>query len=208
MELNFNHSKSFRYELLRTSPNAKTVLYALHGYGQLAKFFARKFQELPDDIIIVAPEGMHRFYLKEFSGRVGASWMTKEARELDITDNISWLDALDNQISNNYSIEKRILLGFSQGGATAARWAAKSKIHFDELILWSCVFPPDLEYSEIPNSMQKKYFALGTEDEFYTSDDQEKLIQFYSDRGFKTFQFNGKHDIHIETLSEIFRQMN
>ena len=112
MEVEFKHSKTYRYEIINPSPSPELVIYVMHGYGQLAKFFIRKFQDLPNNIMIIAPEGMHRFYLKESSGRVGASWMTKEARESDIKDNISWLDELDKQISEQYSVSKRILIGF------------------------------------------------------------------------------------------------
>ena len=56
------------------------VLYVLHGYGQLPAFFIRKFQaQVNAGWRVVAPEGAHRFYLKGTDGRVGASWMTREA---------------------------------------------------------------------------------------------------------------------------------
>lgn len=208
MEVEFKHFKSYRYEILNFSPEVKTVLYVLHGYGQLAKFFIRKFKSLPDDIMIVAPEGMHRFYVKESSGRVGASWMTKEARETDIADNISWLNELDRKISEEYSIEKRILLGFSQGGATAARWQSLGKPSFDELILWACVFPPDLNNNIKFDGINKPYFVIGSEDELYSNDDQKELIEHYSSLGFKTVRYSGNHDIHNETLMDIIRQIN
>ena len=50
----------------------KTIWIVFHGYGQLAKFFLRKFNLLfEDNTLIVAPEGLNHFYLKGFSGRVG-----------------------------------------------------------------------------------------------------------------------------------------
>lgn len=208
MNIDFTHSKTYRYEIIKASPNAKKVLYVLHGYGQLVKFFIRKFNHLPEDVMIVAPEGMHRFYLKNTAGRVGASWMTKEARESDIADNISYLNELDKQISKQHPIEKRILLGFSQGGATAARWEALGETKIDEMILWSCVFPPDLEMIQSSGKVKNPYFVIGTEDELYSSNEQIKLIEFYKQRGFKTKQYIGKHDIDNETLNEIIRQMN
>ena len=56
----------------------KEIWIVCHGYGQLAKFFIRKFKILQkESVYIVAPQGFHKFYLKGFSGRVGASWMTK-----------------------------------------------------------------------------------------------------------------------------------
>lgn len=208
MEVELKHSKKYRYEIINASPEAKIVLYALHGYGQLARFFIRKLQSLPKEIMIVAPEGMHRFYLQGSSGRVGASWMTKEAREDDISDNIDWLNEMDRQISNTYPIEKRILLGFSQGGATAARWEKNSTVLFDEMILWACVFPPDLSRNEKAANVTSPTFVIGSEDEFYDKNTQEELVAFYKEMGFNIIRYDGKHDIHSETLNQIIRQIN
>ena len=208
MEVEFKHKKTYRYEIINPSQSPKMVIYVLHGYGQLAKFFIRKFQHLSKDIMIVAPEGMHRFYLKQSSGRVGASWMTKEARESDITDTINWLNVLDKQISEQYSITKRILIGFSQGGATAARWETLGTVSFDEMVLWACVFPPDLELNTEASRVKNPYFVIGDKDEFYTSDQQGKLINYYENMGFKCITYEGKHDVDDETLNEIIRQMN
>ena len=75
--------------------------------------------------IIIAPEGMHRFYISGASGRVGASWMTKEAREIDISDNLSFLEALDSSLSKEFNFEKKYLLGFSQGACLSLEFAAR-----------------------------------------------------------------------------------
>ena len=40
---------------------------------------------------IIAPQGLHKFYLEGTSGRVGASWMTKENREDDIKNYLVYL---------------------------------------------------------------------------------------------------------------------
>jgi hypothetical protein len=72
--------KTIRYFTIGDIEKAKYLLIALHGYGQLSSYFGKKFEDLPNEFFIVIPEGMHRFYLDGTSGRVGASWMTKEAR--------------------------------------------------------------------------------------------------------------------------------
>jgi hypothetical protein len=74
------------------------ILIALHSYGQLAQFFYRKISFLSDDWGILVPEGPHRFYLEGSSGRVGASWMTKEWRTQDIEDNIAYLQQLIEKV--------------------------------------------------------------------------------------------------------------
>ncbi|MGH7540318.1 MAG: hypothetical protein ACRELC_04915, partial [Gemmatimonadota bacterium] len=53
------------------------VWFVLHGYGQLAPRFVRSFEALDDGSRwIVAPEGLHRYYLDHAERKVGASWMT------------------------------------------------------------------------------------------------------------------------------------
>ena len=208
MEFTFKHSKTFRYETLNGTISAKTVIYVLHGYGHLVKYFIQKFESIQKDILIVAPEGMHRFYLNGTSGKVGASWMTKEAREIDISDNIEWLNALDAKISNEYPIENRILLGFSQGGSTALRWQIFGNVQFNSLIVWASDIPPDLiDKTENLKSQPNKHFAIGNKDEYCNNEEQALLIDQYKALNFNISEFVGGHSIHIETLNSIIRQI-
>lgn len=199
MEHKLIAQKTFRYQQIGELDKATHLLIVLHGYGQLAEFFIRKFNDIPENYLVVAPEGMHRFYLNGTSGRVGASWMTKEDRESDITDNLNWLNQLLNELKEKKKFEKIILLGFSQGGATAARWYYSYKYEFNHLILWASVFPPDLEKPEHSNDSEN-YFLIGTEDEFYSTEQQNQEISFYRNLGFRTLTFEGKHDIDSKKL--------
>ena len=198
--------KTFRFWISGDIKTANMLLVVLHGYGQLAEYFIRKFKEVPENYLIIAPEGMHRFYLNGTSGRVGASWMTKEGRESDIADNQNWLTQLYSELTEQKTFEKKILLGFSQGGATAARWFYSQKVQFDQLILWASVFPPDLEKPQI-NSNSNNYFVIGTEDEYYNAEARMSEMEFYQKIGFQTLQFTGKHDIEIGTLNRILEEI-
>jgi len=208
MEYQIEHSKTYRYRVLNEGSTAKKILYVLHGYGQLSEYFIRKFRYLSDEYIIIAPEGMHRFYLSGASGRVGASWMTKEARETDIADTLSYLDALDKKISKEYEFESRYLLGFSQGGATAARWNQLGSTHFDALILWASVFPPDLPNIIETEKSNSNYFVIGDEDEFYSKENQDELIRDYQSKNYQTKRYKGNHDINNNTLTEILSELS
>ncbi|MCR9174073.1 MAG: hypothetical protein NXI10_16345 [bacterium] len=207
MEQKLTSSKTFRFEISADPAEFDTILYVLHGYGQQAQYFIRKFRSQFDKMLVVAPEGMHRFYLEGTSGRVGASWMTKEAREDDIADNVQWLNALDKHISETYQPKRKLLLGFSQGGATAARWYHKGVVTFDAMILWACVFPPDLTPDEELKQAINQHFVIGNEDQFYDETAQEELVKFYLKKGFATHQFQGKHDIHAPTLDAILESI-
>jgi predicted esterase len=209
-EHHFKATKSFRYVCSGDPEKARTLIYVLHGYGQLAKFFIRKFNLLTDNYFVVAPEGMHRYYLQGTSGRVGASWMTKEDREIDISDNLNWLNQLDLVIRDKGNFERVIILGFSQGGATAARWYYHGMVKADNLIMWATVFPPDLfiELETKSTKNDRNYFVLGTMDEYYDDKAQEEINQFYEDKGFHSIRHNGKHDIENTTLTTLLNMIN
>ena len=60
----------------------RQVWIIFHGYGQLAPYFLKKFEPLAtENIYIIAPEGLSRFYLSELTeqgridNKVGATWM-------------------------------------------------------------------------------------------------------------------------------------
>lgn len=205
MKGTISSSKTYRYFTHGSPEKAEHLVYVLHGYGQLAEFFIRKFHHLSDKYFIIAPEGPHRFYLSGSSGRVGASWMTKEERETDIQDNIHWLDQLDQEINSNYSFKRKHLVGFSQGGATAVRWQYLGKFKADQLVIWASVFPPDLDLKEeiMTTDSTQNYFVVGSEDEFYSKEKQEELVTFYKSKGFTTAIYEGKHDIEPKTLKQI-----
>lgn len=189
------------------NPSAKKLLLVLHGYGQLATFFIRKFSSLNDDWYIVAPEGLHRFYLNGHSGRVGASWMTKEAREKDIEDNNLWLNELVTQIHAGNQYEETVLLGFSQGGATASRYFYSDQSKVERLIIWASVFPPDIDKDklfELDNQKESKnVFVVGTKDVFFNTKQRQEVISFFRQLNFDVIEFEGNHDIDEHTLLSI-----
>ena len=212
MEQTIKLPKTYRYFTYGDLEKAETIWFVLHGYGQLPAYFIRKFHSLdPEKHFIVAPEGMHRFYLKGTSGRVGASWMTKEARLDDIEDNIAFLNALANQFTQRKDFKKRVLLGFSQGGATAARWHELGNWKADNFILWASVFPPDLTLPESKGQFvqSSNHFVVGDEDEYYKEEDILQMQHYLYDQGlhFTTTIYNGNHSIDIDCLKQLERQL-
>jgi predicted esterase len=209
MELKENHiscSKTYRYFTLGNILKAKYLLYALHGYGQLGTYFSRKFEGLSEDYFIVIPEGLHRFYLKGTSGRVGASWMTKEDRELDISDNLNWLNTLDDSICREKSFLKKMIVGFSQGGATAARWHDLGTAEADHLILWASIYPTDLSQAaelKVLDNKKENHFILGNKDEYFTEQEQKETLEKMKELGFMTHTYDGNHTIDGGSLKII-----
>ena len=206
-EIDFNHTGTF-YTL--GNPKAKNILVVLHGYGQLASYFIEKFKLVDQDqFFIVAPEGLHHFYLNGTNGRVGASWMTKEQRETDIKNYIKFLDVILGAVMAEHKFDKKYLLGFSQGGATASRYMILGKIKFDSFLLWAAVFPKDME-NAIEGNFQhsKNFFIVGSADEYYKAEDIEKLTQSMITNHFpiEFVKFEGNHTIDSETLNQILNE--
>lgn len=201
-------SKQARYSSLGEENNPHLLL-ALHGYGQLSAYFIRNFESLEQkEYHIVAPEGPHRFYLQGSSGRVGASWMTKEWREQDIEENVLYLERLLEELTRKREYSTITLLGFSQGGATAVRWMARTRFPVDRLVLWACVFPEDVvpEFASPKFQMAEKVFVLGDEDEYFEGSKAREMMAFYADNAFRVINFNGKHKIDLNALHLLFKK--
>jgi len=195
-----------------TAPHeSNKVLFALHGYGQLPAFFVRHFAPVvAAGWTVVAPEGLHRFYVSGTSGRVGASWMTKEARETDIEDTLKWLERVRQEVLGHHRPKELVLLGFSQGVAAAMRWAAL-RGHagtWDRLVFWAGVLPPDLPWTEEGLSALRNTpidTALGDDDPFFDAklaDDSHHLL---TQAGLEPVHhsFHGGHRINGELLATI-----
>ncbi|WP_296621955.1 hypothetical protein [Marivirga sp.] len=209
--VSFQHQAVY-HQSNAVSSSTKEIWFVLHGYGQLSQYFIRKFKGISSDTrVIVAPSGLSRFYLDGFSGRVGSTWMTKEERLLDIDNYINYLNSIADEVLKDASENVNItLLGFSQGSATVCRWAEKLSFPFEKLILHSGAFPEDIDFSGLGNKLRNKevYMLRGTEDEFIDEKrkhEQESLIEKLN-VNVNQIEFEGKHDIHIDSLKEIIKQ--
>jgi predicted esterase len=216
----FSTPRTARYWTLGPPPaEALGTLYALHGYGQLAPYFVRKFQPIADaGWHVVAPEGGHRFYLKGTSGRVGASWMTKEDRLSDIADYVGFLDALRTRIDGGQPQGRQVLLGFSQGVATALRWLALGERpvgSWHGVVAHSGVLPPDLPKSEQAfASAPNLHLITGTEDPYILDVEAgfRSSMRDWLDCGGQTEKvihhtFSGGHTVDAPTVEEVLSSM-
>jgi predicted esterase len=196
--------RSFRFREMRVGEEIHRIMFVLHGYGQLAEFFIRKF-DTPElsNTLVIAPEGMHRFYLQGSSGRVGASWMTKEWREQDISDNVNALNNLYHHVADRYPGIPVTVLGFSQGGATAARWVVAETVPCTHFISWASVFPPDVDPDVLHGISMKRSFCLGKDDPYFNEHEAQKTIDFYKSLNFEIHTFEGKHDIEPSVLAKL-----
>jgi predicted esterase len=211
--LTFNFKARY-YSSGEITEKTKHVLFVLHGYGQLAQYFIRKFSALGNqDVVVIAPEGLSRFYLDPLDGagrkstRVGATWMTKENRLVDIENYIEYLDKIFAVTIKNKSIPISIL-GFSQGSATASRWILSKNIHFNRLILWAGILPPDMDFEIGSDVLKDKSVVMvyGKQDPFLTDArfTEMKTLTEKLKTKVDVVSFEGGHDIEENALVRLF----
>ncbi len=199
------------------SGNTRAIWFVLHGYGQLAQYFIKKFDVLTQHgIAVVAPEGLSRFYLEDIatrsrggSQRVGATWMTRENRLMDIENYLTYLTMVYQQRTRE-GTRPVTILGFSQGAATAARWAVSRQIEFERLIVWAGLVPEDMDFDEGQRILKSKevIHVYGSDDPFIT-DERFAHMKTLAQRlhpSPRLVSFAGAHDIDADTLERLARE--
>ena len=188
----------------------KHIIIAFHGYGQLASYFIRHFEQLGPEYFIIVPEGMHRFYLQGMQGRVGASWMTKEDREVDIENQSAYINALLAQFGSPEKLSPKLcILGFSQGVATAMRWILFNKIKVNAFIIWAGSMPPDLKAEEVKEAFSSITIPIiiGNKDPYFqeeVKEQQKALIERYQLHA-KVINYEGEHRLDARIVKDVLK---
>ena len=212
MEHHIPVTRNARYQQLgQLTVRTRRVWFVVHGYGQLAAYFVRHFAFLTDgrdDTVVIAPEGLSRFYLQGNGGRVGASWMTRDDRLAEIDDHVNFLNQLAAHVLGQVPAAVEItVLGFSQGTATIGRWLARAAFRPDHLILWAGGFPEDIDAPVAQSLLQALALTIviGSDDEYITvaqAEQQfEQLEQFAARTQLLTFK--GKHELNRAVLEQL-----
>lgn len=199
------------YQLGALSARTRRVWFVAHGYGQLAAYFIRHFAPLTDadsELVVIAPEGTSRFYLQGTSGRVGATWMTREGRLTEIHDYVAYLNQLAATLLPQAAPAATItVLGFSQGAATVSRWLGQAIFRPARLILWAGAFPPDMEFAVVSPLLQQVPVTLvcGTEDEYVSAAALIQQAELLRGLGAEptVIHFPGKHTLDVAVLQRL-----
>jgi predicted esterase len=209
------HRISFNFEGRYFTSGDKTkaahAWVVLHGYGQLAASFLRRFRVLEQQgTFVIAPEGLSHFYLQDTESRmrtgdmkVGACWMTREDRLADIRNYLQFLNSVFDRELSGFTGPVTIL-GFSQGAATATRWVLDGRINFERLILWAGILPPDIDFDSGSKILHDKKTILvyGNEDPFLGDERFAEMTLLSQKLGIvpEKIEFNGGHQINEDTL--------
>lgn len=196
------------------SEQTQHLIFAIHGYGELAGKFIRPFEQLdPEQFFVVAPEGLNRFYWHSSSRPPVATWMTSTDRLHEIKDYVNYLNQLYRKIvaelpSNE--TPKIHVLGFSQGVATITRWLADGQAKADSMILWAGKMAHDLDWSAAQPIFEQMNLHLiyGLEDRYLAYLDIDNYLKELEERKLdcQVTTFKGNHVIDLETLKALVKQ--
>lgn len=210
-------SKTARYFTLGTAgPDTRQLWLVCHGYRQLARRFLRRFRGLNDDSrLIVAPEGLSRFYLDDGTRQhgsddpIGAAWMTREDRLSEIHDYVGYLDAVVGELQEAMGgrPESLIVLGFSQGVHTACRWLVAGDMPVRRLVCWGAYPPDDLDPERGPIRLAGTDLVLvrGLNDRHVPEEGHRRQAARLADAGiaFRTLTHPGGHELDGDLLREL-----
>lgn len=212
--------------------SAEDVWFVLHGYRQLAERFIQRFEVVPGvesgRVAVVAPEALSRFYVEDRGGehgpdsRVGATWMTRADREHEIRDYVEYLDRLAAAVLGGSAeagplgpeaptaapidggARRLVILGFSQGAATASRWVAYGRVCPAELILWGGGLAADLEMERAAEALRgvRVRLVVGDEDAWAAGRSAESTRRLEA-AGLEAerVEYRGGHHLAPELLS-------
>ncbi len=196
----------------------REVWFACHGYGQLASRFLRALASLDDGHrYIVAPEALSRFYLHPAVGGshaqagVGASWMTREDRLAEIDDYVGYLDAVAARVFEEVdrSGVSVVVLGFSQGAATASRWLIRGSVRADRFIVWGGLLAGDLDLAHAAARLRGVDVVLvaGEDDAMLPASDVAAHAEQLARHGIahRIVRYAGGHAIDPEVLRGVAR---
>lgn len=201
VEHNIQVEKTGRYYSNKSiSEKVENLWFVIHGYAQLAKNFINEFNFLSDsNTLIIAPEGLSRFYFRD---KIGASWMTKEDRENEINDYLNYLDKVLK--TADLTTAKINLLGFSQGVHTAVRFFLNNDFYFNNLLLCSSDFPKDVDFVKLKQKLEKSkmFYIFGNEDKSISWKSFKESISLLEDNdmNFEIINFHGGHIINEQSL--------
>lgn len=203
--------RTARFVTMGAADRPSEIWFVCHGYGELAASFVQGLSALDDGTrLFIGPEALSRFYLDGPHQNVGASWMTREDRENEMRDYLKYLDAVKTEVFSRLdgASARVTVLGFSQGAATAARWACRGTVDAARLILWGESLPPELEEDEAALRRLRTIqltIVGGRRDEFFTPSRRTELKERLDRLGvpFEEKSFEGGHRLDDTTLIEI-----
>lgn len=199
-----------------TEAEASELWVVCHGYARLASRFLRHFEPIAGDgRLIVAPEGLSRFYVDSPRGhhgadaRIGATWMTREDRLAEIADHVRYLDLLVDELTRRRGapFPRITALGFSQGVATVCRWLALGATRAHHVVVWGGLLPADVT----PDAKGRLFggarltVVMGETDPLVDPARVAGELEKLESAGvrYEVIRFGGGHELDVEVLRRL-----
>ncbi len=134
--------------------------------------------------------------------------MTREDREQEIQDYVEYLDLLASEILQNVPKDTGLgILGFSQGVATACRWAMLGSTKIEELVVWSGSLPLELDQDTLASEFAKIRVTVvqGSKDRIVprtVAEDTAALLRLAGIQH-KVATFDGGHELEPVLLRKV-----
>ncbi len=208
-----NVQRTARYFLSKPiDENIKQVIFLFHGYAQNADAFLEYCSSLEnDETVLVAPEGLSKFYWKDFTSAPASSWMTSLERENELIDTMQYLDQVLMEVKSQLPKEDLVFhcLGFSQGAATASRFACNPYLNSRNLFLYGGAPAHDLNWKALPQALNF-HLVYGKKDPLVSASQVEKVQGLIASKKFEVnaFAYDGKHKIETEGLAYVKNVIN
>lgn len=208
--ISYKHTNTYTTNNIFTS-KTKNVWLALHGMGYLSKYFIKYFKDLdPLENYIIAPQAHSKYYQDKKYKYIGASWLTKEQRDLELENVYRYLDQVWLDQSNLWKDQDVtiICLGYSQGVSILTRWIANRKINCNHIILHSGAIPEGFNATSFNHLLNttKIHYHYGNNDEFITPErileQKEKAYSLFSNK-LSISVFDGKHEVDVSFIKKV-----
>ncbi|KAA3620392.1 MAG: hypothetical protein DWQ05_00165 [Calditrichaeota bacterium] len=186
------------------------LLLVLHGYGQQSEKYIRTFAGLKTrNLLVVAPQAPHQFYMKIHPKIVGCTWLTIFERDQSVDDFFKYMQTLFLQLGEEFVFNHNriFLLGFSQGVSMAYRLLVAERIPVAGLIACSADIPPDV-LPDLPKLNRTPVLIThGNEDSIVSRTEADRAERELARLHFNVekYIFPGGHSIPVSVAEQIYR---
>ena len=176
-----------------------TLLCVLHGWGQNGRSFLRRFACLKqENIIVVAPQAPHQFYLDLESRKVGFSWITVYDRNRAMDDIYRLIDDVMEAVRSQYNVHHPpVMLGFSQGCSIAYRYHLHGERPVRAIVSCGGDLPKDVRGPLAKGAPIEVLLVHGKEDGIVPLSKGEEAERILRDSGCEPtiYHFEGGHEL-------------
>jgi len=182
-------------------------LVVLHGWGQSSASFMRKFASLKHhNILVVAPQAPHQFYLDQATRKVGFGWLTSFDRDRGVATAVTALDSIFREIEEALGFPfVPVVLGFSQGVSMAWRYAALGACPVAGVVACGGDFPADVEAVLAARGPVPTMLVHGTDDVIVPIAKGNAAECILAKLGYvpETLYFSGGHEVPEALLTRL-----